>query len=43
MMFMASRGRSREVSVDILQHPHQLFSAAHDLWHLILHMPIEQK
>ena len=30
------------VSVDILQHPHQLFSDAHDLWHFILHRPIEQ-
>ena len=34
---------SREVSVNILQHHHLLFSDAHDLWHLILHMSIEQR
>ena len=35
--------RDLEVSWYILQHPHQLFSDTYDLWHLILHMPIEQR
>ena len=39
-VFIASRFRSQLI---ILQHPHQLFSDTYDLWHLILHMPIEQR